>query len=156
MEPAYVRAIHQVFATRYVEPSTVQEQIVVRTSVTSAPANAWWPGIWAPRPMSSDSGDFYDTHDVRQRRFDLEWSEAVWTLKLTKVIAQAEQREPQEGEDTDGGTAVDEVGSVLCENAGWLYPLFQVEPRGSPLDHSLDTTLVGDHHVAHRLYRVRA
>jgi len=74
--------------------------------------------LWAPRCTWCDSKVFYDTDDVKQKRFSLDWQAALDQLGLAKIILRA---------DTDGdGLAeeVEEVGAVLWESAERIFLIF--------------------------------
>ena len=82
--------------------------------------------IWAPRCTWSDSKDFYDTDDVKQKRFALDWKVALDSLGLARLILQSDKDgvggEWEESEQF--AEEVEEVGAVLWESADLIFRLF--------------------------------
>jgi len=127
-----------VFATRYIAPWTAEEEAVVVTRTPRAappvgmalgePSN-WWPSLWEPRQRWCDARDFFDATPVKQKRFELDWDDALHDLKLVHLIMNHDDGDDDgDGiEDNDGDGIPDEVEQVaneLCSEAEWLYPLF--------------------------------
>ena len=127
-----------VFATRYIKPSVAEEAVVVTRTPRAAPPagkalgepSDWWPSLWEPRQRWCDARDFFDTTPVRQKRFELDWDDALHDLKLVHLIMKHDDGDDDDGDgidDNDGDgipNEVEQVADELCSEAEWLYPLF--------------------------------
>ena len=82
--------------------------------------------IWAPRATWCDAKDFVDNTTVRQKRFALDWANAIEWLNLSKVICKADlDADGAVDEDGDGmPEEVEEVGATLWLYASRIFRLF--------------------------------
>ena len=127
------REIFEVFSNRYVEPYKRVEVVVLRKSTVKKVEKkvAEKPfilenTIWAPRKTWCDAKSFYDTPEVRAKRFQLDWQSAVESLDLSKVpFCPDADGKGTVDEDGDGlPEEVEEVGAVLLTAANLIFNVF--------------------------------
>ena len=84
--------------------------------------------IWKTRSAWSDSGTFYDTVEVYERAFNLDWSQALRSHSLANFILKHDDGESDdEADDDDDGVPDDEiveVGNVLWRHHELVYRTF--------------------------------
>ena len=126
------RGILEVKMNRYVAPVHRAAPIVVHKAaprvkkVVEKPPLDLRTTIWGPRANWCDSKDFYDSMEVKQKRFALDWKSAIDSLGLSNLILRSDlDGEGAADEDGDGlAEEVEEVGAVLWSAADLVFRLF--------------------------------
>lgn len=119
------REIFEVNTNRYVAPVHRAAPIVkaaparVKKVVVEKAAFDLRNTIWAARCTWCDSKDFYDSLEVKQKRFALDWQNCIDSLGLAKIIGKSGAE--GEGDDTE---RAENVGAVLWEFADLVFRLF--------------------------------
>ena len=88
--------------------------------------------IWKYRPKWAESRDFYDTEEVYEAAFSLDWSRALRSHRLAEWILKHDDGDGEDSDDDDdegmegGGESgeIIEVGNILWRHHRMLYAAF--------------------------------
>ena len=110
------------FFTR--DPAGGPAQTFEKRHKKATPKKKWYlvTSIWGPRRKTSDSKDFYDPPEVKQRAFSMDWQEARESQNMEKKLARSAKRIEQEADRAAASlTALEEA---MCAHCDLIYGVF--------------------------------
>ena len=129
------KEVFEVATNRYVEP--YKRPVVIQRKASPRPVKVVKvveeekfdlpTSIWGPRALWCDAKDFYDTVEIKQRRFEIDWHCAIEQLGLVKVILRHDDGDDGAADDDGNGIPdeVEEVGAALWECYDVVFMLYQ-------------------------------